>query len=346
MEDLEMFAVSMPRRITAALVGLLLAVGVSACDSGELLDLAFNNPDRKPIDTSIVGVNSFFVNPGFGSTADQFADIRGNLKLRFVRVLFAWTDSVQPTPDSSPELSFYDSIIRQVPPGVEVLIVLDSVPSWMTNPNNWTSAGDPRRTFVDRWVRPVVQRYASNGSVVGFEIYNEPDVITEPNEEVLGLLDPANYVQMLAAAAEVVRRNAPGKLVVAAATESIQQDFPNHLNYNKKMKEFGAEDFTDIWNVHYYGTRFESVVTNNGVADFLNSVTKPIWVTESGEVGPNNQLAYVERAWPFLREKVPGIVRFYYYEYSSTAPLTANFGLRTSDPAFPVSDLYIHLTQR
>jgi hypothetical protein len=75
----------------------------------------------------------------------------------------------------------------------------------------------------------------------------------------------------------------------------------------------------------------------------LNSIQKPIWLTESGEQGPNNQLAYVETAWPFLSDKVSGIQRFYYFEYGSTVPAEQNFGLRTTDSNFPVSDLYINL---
>ena len=68
-----------------------------------------------------------------------------------------------------------------------------------------------------------------------------------------------------------------------------------------------------------------------------------IWITESGEQGPNDQLEYVETTWPFLTEKIPGISRIYYYEYSSTAAITQSFGLRNTDQAFPVSDFYVDL---
>jgi hypothetical protein len=139
---------------------------------------------------------------------------------------------------------------------------------------------------------------------------------------------------------------APGKLVVMAASESIQQDFPNHLRYNKQLRDMGAEGLVDVWNVHYYGSGYESVVTSNGVADFLNSLTLPIWVTESGESGVNSQLPYVETTWPFLREEVPGITRFYYYQFSDTLPATESYGLHTADPQFPVSDLYVYLRDR
>lgn len=336
----------MLRAGTTALLLILGGLFFAACDSGGLLNLAFSPPGRKPINPDIVGVNSFFVAPGFGSTADQFADIKNNLRLRYVRVLLAWTDGVQPTPDSAPDYSFYDSVLRQVPPGVEVLIVVSHVPNWMTDPNNWTSGGDPRRTFVDKWVVPTAQRYANFAGVTAFEIWNEPDHATLAADVALALEDPANYVSMLGYASGKLRNIQPRKIIVNAATESIQQSFPTHLNYNRKMKDLGAEDFVDVWNVHYYGKGYESVVTSNGVADFLGGIGKPVWVTESGEQGPNNQLAYVETTWPFLQDKASNIERFYYYEYASTAPIATNFGMRTSDPAFPVSDLYVSLSSR
>ena len=319
---------------------------LAGCDSGGLVGLAFSPPKRKPIDVSTTGVNNFFVNPEFGSIDRQYADIQGTLKLKYIRVLLAWTDGVQPSPNASLNYSFYDSILNNIPPGVEVLVVLSHVPNWMTNASNWTSGGDPRRTFVDRWVAPTAKRYANNPRIVGWEIWNEPDHPTLDADVALGLSDPANYVQMLAQASTVIRDIQPKKLVIGAATESIQQTFPSHLNYNKKMKEFGAEDYVDVWNVHYYGKGYESVVTSNGVADFLNSISRPIWVTETGEQGPNDQLAYVETTWPFLKDKISNIERFYYYQYSGIEPPEQNYGLRTTDPTFPISDLYVFLQNR
>ena len=104
-----------------------------------------------------------------------------------------------------------------------------------------------------------------------------------------------------------------------------------------------AEIILDIWNIHYYSEAFENVVASGGVGPFLRSLGKPIWVTESGEQGPNNQLAYAETVWPFLKEEIPQIERFYYFQYGETGPIGSNFGLRTTDPSAPVSDLYISL---
>lgn len=317
--------------------GILLGCG----DAKDLIDLGLDPPERKPIDISRTGVNNFFNDSSFGSTEAQFSEIRDTLGLRFVRVLFAWTNDVQRRPSSTVSFALFDQIVSSIPPGVDILVVVAHSPDWMADSSNWTR-GNPRVTWVEEWLTPLVNRYRGVPGIIGWEVWNEPDRTLFAGDAALGLEDPQNYLELLALSSARIRASDPGKLVVIAATESIQQQFPTRLNYNKELQNFGAEDLVDVWNVHYYGESFESVVTDNGVKDFLNSLRRPIWITESGEQGPNKQLPYVETAWPFLREEIPGIDRIYYYEFGSTAPLEANYGLRTGDAAFPVSDLYIH----
>lgn len=331
------------RGLIAAALASALTVLATACGSSDLLDLAFDPPEPKPLDISKVALNSFFANREFGTIGEQYNDITNTLGIRKLRILLPWTDGVQPTPDSALNYSFYDSILSQVPAGVEVVIVLAHTPSWMSDSSNWGFGGNPRTTFVERWVRPTIQRYAGSRGINAWEIWNEPDLTVISSDAGLELTNPDKYAEMLAYASNVVHDENPGALVVMAATQSIQQNFPTNLQYNKRLKELGVENFIDVWNVHYYGTRFESVVTESGVADFLNGVSRAIWVTESGAQGPNNQLNYTETAWPFLSEKIPGIQRFYYYQYASTEPAAQNYGLRTTDANFPVSDLYVYL---
>lgn len=324
-----------------SLINFLIAL--TACDSNtkELIDLAIDKPSRKPIDISKTGVNNFFVDNQFGTIATQYSDIKSTLGLSYVRVLFAWSDQVQPTPTSALDFSFYDNIINTVPAGVDILVVVAHTPAWMSDSANWIN-GDPRATWVERWLKPTLQRYANKPGIVGWEVFNEPNVLTVASDNSLGISSAANYYDLLQKSAPVIRSIDPTSLVVIAATTSIQQDYPRSLDYNKQLKDLGAEQLVDVWNVHYYGEQFEKVVEKNGVANFLNSIDKPIWVTESGIQG-SSQLAYVETTWPFLQEKIPGIERIYYYQYGDTVPVSQNFGLRTTDSQFPVSDLYIYL---
>lgn len=314
-------------------------------DASDLLDVTLNPPDRKPIDPDRTGVNNFFVDSQFGDISTQAHTIRDTLKLHFVRVLFAWTSDVQSSPDADPNYSFYDSILDNIPSGVDVLVVLSHTPNWMTDSNNWIG-GDPRETWVQRWLKPTVQRYAGNGKIIGYEIFNEPDLITVASDTVLGVSDPNNYFQMLNSGSSVIRSIDPTKLVLNAATRSIQQDFPNPLNFNRDLKNLGAEALVDVWNVHYYGKQFDNFT--QGVDSFLGDLGVPIWVTESGEQGPTQQLAYVETVWPFLDDQLGAgkIQRFYYYQFASPEPVDQNYGIFTTNSSFPISDLGIFLKDR
>ena len=337
------------RATSFALVGLFALLSLTACNGSDsiddleaVIDLEQNPPERKPIDTNRMGVNAFFNTPGFGTPAQQYNEIRDTLGLRYVRVLIAWTNEVQPSPDAAPDFGFFDAIIDAIPPGVEVLVTVAHTPDWMTNPANWTD-GDPVTTWVDRWLTPVVQRYANDPRISSWQIFNEPDHLLVPSDSSLGLTDPAAYFRMLQLGAARVRQIDPGSLVVLAASRSIQQASDANLNYNKALRDLGAADLVDIWAIHYYGRQYEKVVISGGVADFLNGLNKTIWMTESGEMGFDKQIQYVETTWPFLREQIPAIDRIFYYRLYSTEPRDITFGLRTAEG---VSNLYTFLRDR
>lgn len=322
----------------------LCLITLAACDSEQrrLIDLALDPPKRETIDTSRVGVNNFFVDSQFGGIATQYSDIKNNLGIKHVRVLLAWTNDVQSSPKSAPNFSFYDNILNNIPAGVDVLPVIVHTPDWMANSSNWV-AGNPRLTWVEKWLRPVINRYKNVPGIVGWEVWNEPDDITLASDSVLGLTDPANYFELLSLSSGVIRATDPSSLVVVAATRAINQEHPLRINYNQALLELGAVNLVDVWNIHYYGEQFENVVKDNGVKNLLNAIPRPTWITESGQQMPDQQLAYVETAWPFIRREISSIDRIYYYEYASPSPLASNFGLRTNDPGQPVSDLYVYL---
>jgi len=334
----------MQRFVSSLILFALLVLG-SACNKvDEALDVV-GEPNRKTIDVSRLGANAFVNDGRFGSINAQFRELRDRLGIRHVRVLFAWTDGVQPTPSSSLNFSFYDDILDGLPSDMDALIILTDLPSWMTNPANWVG-GNPRRTFVDKWVKPAAERYSRYARVTGFQIWNEPNDTANPDNNTLDVTtSPENYVELLSRAENVIR-NAGRKLVVSAATTAINQNYPESLNYNRGMRDAGALEVLDIWGMHYYGKQFENVKRDGGVADFFGGITKPVWVTESGAQGVNSQLAYGEQVWPFLRDEIPQIERIYQYQFTEATPSDVSYGMRTLDGDFPVSDLYIHLNER
>ena len=225
---------------------ILMSITGCGSDAKELLDLALNPPSRKTIDTSRMGINAFFVNPGFGTIEERYNDIQNNLGIKSIRVLLAWTNEVQPTPNSPINFSLFDNILNSAPPGVEILIVATHTPDWMTNSANWVN-GNPRLTWVEKWFKPVLQRYKNNPRIVGYEIFNEPNLLLVQSDSVLGLGAASNYFELLSMGAAAVRSIAPNVLVVLGATESINQKFPQNLDYNKELQELGAADLVDIW---------------------------------------------------------------------------------------------------
>ena len=86
---------------------------LSACDNtGDLLDLVIDPPGRETIDTSRLGLNNFFVDPEFGNIPQQYAEIQNTLGINSLRILMAWVNEVQPTPNSAPNFSFFDDIVN------------------------------------------------------------------------------------------------------------------------------------------------------------------------------------------------------------------------------------------
>ena len=323
---------------------MLLCLAALGCNAGDQLDEIMDaaDPERRPIDVARTGVNAFANEPQFGSVCQQYREIREVLGLRFVRVLFGWNDAVQPSPDAEPAWGFYDEIVRCLPADVDALVVVAGLPSWMSSPAVWQE-GNPRTAFVERWFRRVLRRYGGESRIIGWQVWNEPNMAANPENVLLGIsADPALYVEMLGRAYSLAKDIAPGKLVLNAATTAIAQDYPASLDYNEAMQAAGAAAFVDVWAIHYYGQQFENVL--RGAGDFLNGLGRPIWITESGARGANAQLAYVEETWPYLRERVPAIDRIYYYSFTSAE--AGGYGLRTPDPAAPYSDLYIYLRDR
>lgn len=326
---------------------VLLAALLSCSKNSELAQIIDSDDvPRKPIDVSRMGVNAFGNLPQFGTPCQQYQEISNSLKLKYLRILVNWNDGVQSSAGSQPNFSFYDQLVNCVPSGVDALLVVNGIPTWMENSGHWIG-GNPRVTFIELWFKKVVSRYANHPAVIGWQVWNEPNMDADPENVIMDMNNsPANYVEMLALGYNAAKNLAPGKLVLNAATTSINQNFPGSVDYNRDMRSAGAQDFVDVWAIHYYGKQFEKVVVSGGVADFLNGLQRAVWITESGERGTNQQLAYVETAWPYLREKIPGIDRIYYYKFASDQAPEHGYGLRNSDAQFPVSDLYVHLRDR
>jgi len=321
----------------------------TGCGGNSISDIidAVKEPDRKPIDASVLGTNAFFNNAQFGSIGAQAKEVKETLRLNYIRVLFAWNEAVQPSPGVEPDFTFYDEIVAKASArNLEMLVVLTDVPNWMADPSNWTTDGNPRKTFAESWVRKVVDRYKSNPHVAAFQIWNEPNEVANQDTQTLMLsTEPLNYLELLCYSFSVVHDIAD-KIVVSAASTAINQNYPDSINYNKTLRDNGAESCLDVFGVHVYGKQFENFIRSGGVIDFLKSLSRIVWVTESGAQGTNSQLPYAEQMWPYLRSEIPQIARIYQYQFVENTPAATTYGLRNLTPGSELSDLYIFLRDR
>lgn len=301
---------------------------------------------RRPIPYSILGINAFVNDARFGATRSQFREVRSTLGIRKVRVLMAWNDQVQPTPTSKLNFGFNDQIVNSLPAGCEALIIVTGVPSWMKDSKNWIR-GNPRTTFIELWAKKVAARYAKRSRVRAFQIWNEPNNPSFDENTTLDVLTkPENYVELLALGYNAIKSVAPRKQVVNGATTAIAQNYPSTLNYNKAMITAGALSFIDAYAIHFYGKSIERVLLPGGVADFVKTIPKPVWVTETGAQGINKQLEYAQRIFAFLKEQMPGIARIYIYQFTESSPASSTYGLKNLTPGLSISDLYINLRDR
>ena len=326
------------------LILLSLFFSATTAPAQELRASAFDLFPRGQINTSLLGVNAFANDPRFGTARAQFRQVKRGLRLKFVRVLVNWNDQLQPSPQSPINFSFNDSVLKSLPPGMDAILVVNGLPSWMENSANWVD-GDPRKTLLKLWFEQVISRYASYGRVRGFQIWNEPNDTGNPENVFLGFsADAAVYRDFLATASSAVRTLAPGKLVISAATTAIAQNYPSTLDYNQKLKDLGVESLVDVFAAHYYGSHYETLLFG-GVAGFLSGLKVPVWITEIGEKGINAQLSYMQTTMPLLLDLVPGIQRVYYYQFTEATPPESTYGLRNLSSQ-PTSDLFRWLRRR
>jgi GDP-4-dehydro-6-deoxy-D-mannose reductase len=321
-----------------AFLFVIVGCGNSADDLKEAIDVVDGLP-RKSIDRSLLGLNAFANDGRFGEKRAQYREAIDNLRINRFRVLIAWNDEQQPNANSELNFNFYDDIIRALPDDSESILILTGVPSWLgDNPS------ERRAKFITGWVAPVVSRYGKNPKIRGFQIWNEPNQASNEDNVALDFVtSPDAYLEVLRESHRIIRSEAPDKLVISGATTAINQNFPDTLQYNKLLRDGKIDQVADIYAFHFYGKQYERVIQDDGVDDFLNGISLPLWITESGAQGVNNQLAYGEEVWPFLKEKVPNIERIYIYQFTDSAPADISYGLRTLTPGFLVSDLYLWL---
>lgn len=325
---------SMKRIDRGSLLAVVFFLSVSACgledDAEDLGRLVFGDGGSVP--RGKLGVQNELVNNPKGSFDQQIQDIRFTLNLRHVRSSFTFDEFYLPSEGASPNFSRFDAILAAIPSDVDLLPILAYAPGWLANRADW------KNVFVNRYVIPVLDRYGSDPRIVGWEIWNEPDAFCNGRVAPAGVLDcsPQDYVDLVARVSPEIRRRTSAK-VVAAATTSINQSFPQNFDWNRDMVSAGILPLIDVYNFHWYSRQLEKL-TFGGIADFLNSTGKPVWDTESGETGSTSQLGFARDVFPALDREIKRLERIYIFTYFDGRDPSNTFGLVASNGI--ESDLY------
>lgn len=327
----------------SVVLGFLL-LGCNLSDHKDKIRAVIDEPPKKNVPVEKLGLNAFFNDSRFGSLAFQINDVVNNLRINRLRILLRWDDFAHPSRDVKPAFSLMNDILSNLPSNVKVLVITTGTPSWMKNHRTWVQ-GDPVRTFIDLWFTPFVEFIARFSQVEAIQIWNEPNDMAQPENQIMNFSNPENYLRMLSMGAQVIRSVNSRIKVVNAATTAVNQRGHNALEYNKKLISLGAHHIVDVWAFHYYGRQFERFFQNGGVKDVVERVGKRVWITESGEQGVDKQLDYAQRVWPFLFENLKNLERIYVYQYTENSPPDRTYGLRNLSSR-PFSDLYQFLAER
>jgi len=153
-------------RVFCIAMSLCLFGCTSSSEVEDAIDLA-EGVDRKDINVNRLGLNAFANDNRFGSIPAQYLEVRDTLGIKRVRILFAWNNAVQSSPGADPNFSFYDKIADSIPAGVEALVVVTGLPTWMSNAANWIDS-DPRKTFFELWVKKVINRYKNRSRLIAY----------------------------------------------------------------------------------------------------------------------------------------------------------------------------------
>ncbi|HEV7508739.1 MAG TPA: glycosyl hydrolase [Thermoanaerobaculia bacterium] len=178
--------------------------------------------------------------------------------------------------------------------GQQVLFILSGAPAWCGGGSNGATACDIElwKSFVDQ----VTLHF--QGRIAAYEVWNEPDLSGQGAFGVgwdRSLTSYPAYIDYFVEAARIIRRNAPGTLVVGPAMSkstsrsvTIWEQF-DQTNY----PDGNASDFVDVVSFHHATTRGDA--HSEDVAwDIHDRITniirrfnprngyKPMWVTEFG----------------------------------------------------------------
>jgi polysaccharide biosynthesis protein PslG len=209
--------------------------------------------------------------------------------------------------------------------GMPMILRIDQVPDWAGG-----SPGGADLGAVERFYAAMASH--AKGTVVGYEILNEPNLPFEWG----GPPDPAGYTAFMKAAYRGVKSADPGAIIIGGGPSPNTGGFGGTIedtDFLNGMYDAGAKGFMDALGVHNYGgnTSPERDPGDCGICFrraelYRNLMVRrgdagtPIWATEFGwlmdpgfglgqydwmKVSPEQQAQYVVRSYQYAQKNWP-----------------------------------------
>ena len=207
-------------------------------------------------------------------------------------------------------MSFYRDVEAALKSqNLKAIAVLTALPQWVkASPNK-------EALYVDKFIKVVANTFKGSNSIIGYQIWNEPNDASNDDNGILGFSDPQKYFELVQKAAPAIKAISPNKLVLNASTTSIIQNYRDTISYNEKLMSLGIESYIDKYAFHYYGDPYTTLLRPYGALEFLKSVSIPLWVTEVGTPHFDKHSSYAKIKIPYLLSRLGNLERVFWYQF-------------------------------
>jgi hypothetical protein len=305
--------VARPVRVTAALLTLIIALGIWG-GTRTLTDYqqrgvvtAMPAADAPLVPGNGVGVQVFLDKEADFANVRRTAEMLKDGGVTWVRESFSWCDIERTRGQywdsdiNAPTWQKYDRIINVLADnGIKVMARLDNAPTW-SRPGKENGAGNCQKgpptdlnTYAD-FVRAFTDHY--RGKIAAVQIWNEPNLAEEWVGEPLNVV---RYSDMLRRAYAAAKQGDPNVIVVTAAMAPTAETDPavgmSDLIYYEQMYQAGAKGAFDVLAVNVYGlgeppddrriaaSRFNvsRPILVHDIMERYGDTGTPVWTTEFG----------------------------------------------------------------
>jgi len=338
----------------------------------------YHRRDVPLADVAPWGANFFLEREVEAWNEEQTVEWAAAAGIRWAKQHFPWYDIEREPGDF--RWAKYDRIVDLYRSrGIEVVARLDFPAKWVT-PARWVPPekhGPPINSppadpdDYARFVAAVVEHF--KGRVRFYQIWNEPNLFTEWGFDPAHPVDPAEYVELLAAAAAAARGADPNVVILTAPLafnfETVElRGNMSDVDYLRGMYEAGAAEHFDVLSVNAFGIErppedppdeaalnFRRVELQRRIMEEAGDRCTPVWAAEYGwnaapegvgsmwgGVGEEDQAAWTVAGVDYARTYWPwsGVFSIWFFRHPDAPPEDAVYHFRMVDPDFTHRRVY------